>query len=391
MLLIGVLIGRSGSDDNPTPAPIVQVDPGETTATTPGTTTPATPPPATGAVTTDWPTDAQGFTIQLSLVPKDGATQESVDAAKETGDLDRCKGRRGPGLRPLSQPHSRQLRRLLGDLHRSPARGCGARQARRRLSRRHRHRGPVGPQGDGDAGDRAGGSSGHRRGARGPARGRGSRELSSGRLDRVRASLKPRPRRPLSPAVAAAGTPAPNVPGPIPAELETRRARLQRDYAELQSDLGGLVYEMAIRDAYRLDVITRQAAKLQAVDAQLTEVERAIEALVQPPAAVPPPVPPSPAAPAPAPTPAPVPTPPAAPPTAPTQSLAASRCTACGRPLEAGAGFCGSCGAARARFPRPRASPPAYEAAAPPDRARRSGPTAGRRCDSPRCAGPLCR
>src|SRR5688572_12923534 len=54
MLLIGVLIGRSGSDDNQTPTPIVQVDPGSTT--TPGTTTPATPPDATGAVTTDWPT-----------------------------------------------------------------------------------------------------------------------------------------------------------------------------------------------------------------------------------------------------------------------------------------------------------------------------------------------
>ena len=81
MLLIGVLIGRSGSDDNRAPAPIVQVDPGQTT--TPGTTTPATPPDAIGAVATDWPTDAQGFTIQLSLVPKDGATQETVDAAKE--------------------------------------------------------------------------------------------------------------------------------------------------------------------------------------------------------------------------------------------------------------------------------------------------------------------
>ncbi len=74
MLLIGVLIGRSGSDDTQTPTPIVQVDPAQTT---PGATT----PPAT-AVATDWPTDAQGFTIQLSLVPKDGATQETVDAAK---------------------------------------------------------------------------------------------------------------------------------------------------------------------------------------------------------------------------------------------------------------------------------------------------------------------
>jgi hypothetical protein len=86
----------------------------------------------------------------------------------------------------------------------------------------------------------------------------------------------------------------------------------------LQSDLGGLVYEMAIRDAYRLDVITRQAAKLQTVDAQLTEVERAIAALVQPVAAAPPPAPPSPPAPAPAapaPAPPPAPAPQPAPPT----------------------------------------------------------------------------
>jgi hypothetical protein len=84
MLLIGVLIGRSGSNDNQQPAPIVQVDSGQTTpaASTTTPTTPATPPPATGAVTTDWPTDAHGFTIQLSVVPKEGATQDIVDAAK---------------------------------------------------------------------------------------------------------------------------------------------------------------------------------------------------------------------------------------------------------------------------------------------------------------------
>ncbi len=82
MLLIGVLIGRSESNDEPPPAPIVQVDPGQTT--TPDATTSATPPPDTGAVVTDWPTDAEGFTIQLSLVPKTGATQDIVDGAKQT-------------------------------------------------------------------------------------------------------------------------------------------------------------------------------------------------------------------------------------------------------------------------------------------------------------------
>ncbi len=88
MLLIGVLIGRSGSDDNSTPAPVVQVAPGQTTpstsTTTPGdTTTPPATPPA-GVVATDWPTDAQGFTVQLNVVPKEGATQDSVDAAKKS-------------------------------------------------------------------------------------------------------------------------------------------------------------------------------------------------------------------------------------------------------------------------------------------------------------------
>ena len=58
------------------------------------------------------------------------------------------------------------------------------------------------------------------------------------------------------------------------AELERRREQLQAQLAELQWDLGGMSYEMAIRDHFRLDVLTRQAAKLQQVDAELAEVER---------------------------------------------------------------------------------------------------------------------
>ena len=44
--------------------------------------------------------------------------------------------------------------------------------------------------------------------------------------------------------------------------------------AELQWDLGGLVYEMAIRDRIRADVLVRRAAELQSADAELAEVER---------------------------------------------------------------------------------------------------------------------
>ena len=44
--------------------------------------------------------------------------------------------------------------------------------------------------------------------------------------------------------------------------------------AELTWDLGGLTYEMAVRDHYRLDVLARRAAELQDADAQLGEVQR---------------------------------------------------------------------------------------------------------------------
>lgn len=57
-------------------------------------------------------------------------------------------------------------------------------------------------------------------------------------------------------------------------DLRQRRDSLAEQLAELQWDLGGLAYEMAIRDHFRLDVLARQAAKLQQVDAELAEVER---------------------------------------------------------------------------------------------------------------------
>ena len=59
-----------------------------------------------------------------------------------------------------------------------------------------------------------------------------------------------------------------------PNELLERRDELSRRFAELQWDLGGLAYEMAIRDHFRLEVIVRRAAELQEVDAELGEVER---------------------------------------------------------------------------------------------------------------------
>lgn len=57
-------------------------------------------------------------------------------------------------------------------------------------------------------------------------------------------------------------------------DLVRRRDELRAQVAELQWDLGGLVYEMAIRDHINLEVIVRRAADLQALDAELNEAER---------------------------------------------------------------------------------------------------------------------
>jgi hypothetical protein len=56
--------------------------------------------------------------------------------------------------------------------------------------------------------------------------------------------------------------------------LSARRDQLAAEVTELHWDLGGLAYEMAIRDHFRLDVLVRRAAILQERDAELAEVER---------------------------------------------------------------------------------------------------------------------
>ena len=57
-------------------------------------------------------------------------------------------------------------------------------------------------------------------------------------------------------------------------DLERLRDQLTARVAELQWDLGGLVYEMAIRDRIRVDVLVRRAAQLQDADSELGEVQR---------------------------------------------------------------------------------------------------------------------
>jgi hypothetical protein len=60
----------------------------------------------------------------------------------------------------------------------------------------------------------------------------------------------------------------------IAVDLRRRRDQLVARVAELQWDLGGLVYEMAIRNSIRIEVLVRRAVELQDADAELSEVER---------------------------------------------------------------------------------------------------------------------
>jgi hypothetical protein len=79
--------------------------------------------------------------------------------------------------------------------------------------------------------------------------------------------------QPPSPAPASGESPASPENGGR-SELRRRRDALAEQVAELHWDLGGLTYEMAIRDHFRLDVLVRRAAVLQERDAELAEIER---------------------------------------------------------------------------------------------------------------------
>jgi hypothetical protein len=74
-------------------------------------------------------------------------------------------------------------------------------------------------------------------------------------------------------------TPAP-APTPTPAaeaethsaEMLAQRERLTERFALMQSELGGLFYEMAIRDHITLEVLIEKAAALQRVDIELAQI-----------------------------------------------------------------------------------------------------------------------
>ena len=74
--------------------------------------------------------------------------------------------------------------------------------------------------------------------------------------------------------VSAAGAAPVEAPD---AELIARRDRLIERFAIMQSELGGLFYEMAIRQHVRLEVLMPRAAELQRVDTELGQLQRILD------------------------------------------------------------------------------------------------------------------
>jgi hypothetical protein len=79
-------------------------------------------------------------------------------------------------------------------------------------------------------------------------------------------------RRPPEQALVAASLASapPDVPSP---ELVAQRDRLTERFALMQSELGGLFYEMAIRDHVQMEILIEKAAALQKVDIELSQVQ----------------------------------------------------------------------------------------------------------------------
>ena len=111
---------------------------------------------------------------------------------------------------------------------------------------------------------------------------------------------------------------APAAPAPAPSktlssaygqefmvDLQRRREQLVARVAEQQWDLGGLVYEMAIRNSVKVEVLVKRAVELQDADAELSEVERILRM---------------------------------------EETGAAGSCASCGAPHSSGATFCWQCG-----------------------------------------------
>ncbi len=61
-------------------------------------------------------------------------------------------------------------------------------------------------------------------------------------------------------------------------DLVVQRDRLTERFVLAQSELGGLFYEMAIRDHLQLDLLVQRAAAMQQLESELRVIERQIAA-----------------------------------------------------------------------------------------------------------------
>jgi hypothetical protein len=60
-------------------------------------------------------------------------------------------------------------------------------------------------------------------------------------------------------------------------QLLAQRDRLVERFAVMQSELGGLFYEMAIREHIRMEVLMPKAAELQRLDSELGQLQRMLD------------------------------------------------------------------------------------------------------------------
>lgn len=81
----------------------------------------------------------------------------------------------------------------------------------------------------------------------------------------------------VAPTNVFEGTPPPSSPTPADRGLLAKRDRLRERFTAMQLDLGGVFYEMTIRDHVQTDVLNRKAAELQRVDAELRQVEQILK------------------------------------------------------------------------------------------------------------------
>jgi hypothetical protein len=101
---------------------------------------------------------------------------------------------------------------------------------------------------------------------------RAARGASNGASPAAATNGQPPAQKPAAPRGAA----SPAIGQELLVDLERRRDQLVARVAELQWDLGGLVYEMAIRNQIKVEVLVKRAVALQDADAELNEVERIV-------------------------------------------------------------------------------------------------------------------